>query len=182
MKIFISYSHKDMRTVESVIQNLTFRGFDIWYDKGIEVGTEWPQRIASALADSSAVIVFMSRSADESDNCRREINFALELKKPMIVVYLESFTLSLGMRLQLGTIQSIYLERLGSVSALCDEIAKAQILSGFSAKKPSTPTPVQQSSSDEMVKVTCPACLFETKLKRGSSSFCPACGTKLFSR
>ena len=180
MHIFVSYSHKDMRSVESVIQNLTARGFDVWYDKGIEVGTEWPQRIATALSEAKAVIVFMSRSADESDNCRREINLALELKKPMIVVYLESFTISLGMRLQLGTIQSIYFERLGSISALCDEIAKAQILSEFSVKKQISPAPVVKAPTINVPKTTCDFCGSTVLGESGKECRCRICGAKVF--
>ena len=47
--IFISYAHKDMAKVLPIIEGLAEKGFRIWYDAGIEAGTEWPEYIAEHL-------------------------------------------------------------------------------------------------------------------------------------
>ena len=38
--IFISYAHANSPAVIEVVQELVERGFRIWYDEGIEVGSE----------------------------------------------------------------------------------------------------------------------------------------------
>ena len=44
--IFMSYSHKDTDVVLNAVDVLTDNGFHVWYDNGIEAGTEWPEYIA----------------------------------------------------------------------------------------------------------------------------------------
>ena len=106
--IFISYSHKDSAVVLKTVDALNDHGFRVWYDNGIEAGTEWPEYIAERMMNSQVVIAFMSRNSQDSHNCRREIHFAIELKKELLVVYLEDFDLSPGMRLQLSALQAMY--------------------------------------------------------------------------
>ena len=106
--IFISYSHKDTAAVLNAVEVLNDNGFRVWYDNGIEAGTEWPEYIAERLINCQVVIAFMSRSSQDSHNCRREIHFAIELKKELLVVYLEDFDLSPGMRLQLSALQAMF--------------------------------------------------------------------------
>lgn len=61
--IFISYAHKDSENVLRVLDVLRKRGYRIWYDDGIEPGSEWPEYIASHLDQASAVIAFISDNA-----------------------------------------------------------------------------------------------------------------------
>ena len=83
--IFISYSHKDSPQVMPVVEGLQNRGFRVWYDSGIEAGTEWPEYIAERMMGSGAVVVFLSANALNSQNCRREIHFAIELNKDLLI-------------------------------------------------------------------------------------------------
>lgn len=106
--IFVSYSHKDSQEVLPIIEALDESGFRIWYDAGIEAGTEWPEYIEEHLEKASVVLVFMSPNAIESRNCRNEINLAVHLNKEVLIVYLEDTTLLKGMRLQLNSTQSLF--------------------------------------------------------------------------
>ncbi len=110
--IFISYAHRDSSIVLPIIRSLSAAGFQVWYDEGIEAGTEWPEYVAEKLYQSSVVIAFISSSALESQNCRREINFAISKRKEMLTVYIEDIKLSLGMEMQLGTTQAIFYTRM----------------------------------------------------------------------
>ena len=47
--IFISYSHKDSNVVFPAIRALQEAGYPVWYDAGIQAGSEWPEYIASHL-------------------------------------------------------------------------------------------------------------------------------------
>ena len=95
-----------------IIKSLNEAGFLVWYDEGIDAGTEWPEFVAKRLYQSSVVIAFISNAALDSQNCRREINFAISKKKEMLTVYIENVELSLGMEMQLGTTQAMFYTRM----------------------------------------------------------------------
>lgn len=106
--IFVSYAHKDSSKVLPIIKQLQDKNYRIWYDSGIEVGSEWPEYIASHLSSSKCVLVFMSKNSSDSINCRQEITFAINKSKKLIVIYLEDFNLPSGLEMQLCTIQSLF--------------------------------------------------------------------------
>ena len=106
--IFVSYCHKDSKYVFPIIEQLARDGFRVWYDEGIDPGSEWPEIIAQHLNGCFACIAFISENSLNSHNCRREINFALLKKKSFITVVLEQVQLSLGMEMQLSATQSIF--------------------------------------------------------------------------
>ena len=106
--IFISYSHRDSERVFEIIGHLHNLGYRIWYDEGIDPGTEWPEEIAMHLKESAVFLLFVSENSMKSHNVRREINYAIDMKNRLICVYLEETQLSPGMQMQLSLIQSIY--------------------------------------------------------------------------
>lgn len=112
----------------------------MWYDAGIEAGTEWPENIASHLAKASAVLAFLSPSAIASQNCRQEITFALSRNRALLAVYLDELTLPLGMEMQLGLTQSLFYYRHPTRDAFMAELLKSSLLSpcrsAVSATKP----------------------------------------------
>lgn len=126
--VFISYAHKDSGKVLSIIQAMKDSGIALWYDEGIEAGTEWPEYIGEKIVNSSVFISFMSPAAAASVNCRNEINYALSLGKEMLIVYLEQTNLSAGMQLQLGSIQAMFYDRSGSQAEFIDNLLRARIL------------------------------------------------------
>lgn len=106
--IFISYSHQDKQAVFPIIERLVRDGYRVWYDEGIDPGSEWPEIIATYLNGCSLCIACISENSLNSHNCRREINFALSKKKPFISVMLEPIEMSLGMEMQLSSTQSVF--------------------------------------------------------------------------
>ena len=106
--IFISYSHRDKKLVFPIIERLAYDGYRIWYDEGINPGSEWPEIIANHLNDCAACMAFITENYLKSHNCRREINFALMKKKPFVTVVLEPVVMSPGMELQLSVTQSVF--------------------------------------------------------------------------
>lgn len=120
--IFISYAHKDSERVLPILDAMASRGFRIWYDAGIEAGTEWPDYIAMRLENATACLAFLSRASLDSQNCRQEINYALDLKIPVLSVYLDELTLTGGMRMRLGLTQAIYYCRHLSLDSFCEAL------------------------------------------------------------
>ncbi|MBR5188161.1 MAG: toll/interleukin-1 receptor domain-containing protein, partial [Clostridia bacterium] len=106
--IFVSYAHKDSERVLPILEAMQRAGFRVWYDTGIEAGTEWPAYIEESLEKSSVVIAFLSPHSVESVNCRNEINYALLKQKEMLVIYLEDTELRYGLGLQLNSLQSLF--------------------------------------------------------------------------
>ena len=42
--LFVSYAHKNDAAVLEIIRTLQARGFRVWYDEGIEAGSDWTGR------------------------------------------------------------------------------------------------------------------------------------------
>ena len=102
--IFISYAHADDQAVGSVLENLEKNGVRFWYDDGIEVGSEWPEYIAKRLASADMMIAFISNAYAASDNCRKEMHYAVSKGIKTINIFLEDALITPGMALQIGNI------------------------------------------------------------------------------
>ena len=146
--IFISYAHKDAAQVIPIITGLQERGFWVWYDAGIEAGTEWPEYIAEHLIGCACVVAFISNAALASQNCRREINFAIELGKDPLVVHLEDAQMTPGMRMQLGSLQAMFRQRHSSDQAFLDALTQAKMLAPCRGK--ASPPP---KSADSFTRI-----------------------------
>ena len=105
--IFASYAHKDDAAVYEVLDELQRRGYRLWYDDGIEPGSEWPEDIARHLDEAAVMLAFITPAAMDSSNCRREINYALHREKPLLAVMLEPTEMSRGMEMQLSAQQMV---------------------------------------------------------------------------
>jgi TM2 domain-containing membrane protein YozV len=123
--VFISYAHIDSNKVMYVIDAMKTRGINLWYDGGIAAGSEWPEYIAEKVMNCTKFVLFVSNSYLNSQNCKRELNFAISRKKDILTIYLEDVNLSPGMEMQLGTYQAFFRNRFSSdaafTSALCAE-------------------------------------------------------------
>ena len=150
--IFVSYAHRDYDRIAPILRALFDRGYRFWYDDGIDPGTEWPESIARHLKNSSACLSFLTPYSAASNNCRREINFALSRNIPLLTVFLEETKISSGLEMQISTYQSIMgykypdpgslLERIVSVDVMepCRGAPGADVTDGGGIeKKPSSP-------------------------------------------
>lgn len=106
--IFISYSHKNSGEVLNIISKLRQLEFRIWYDSGIDPGSEWDENIASHISGCTYFIAFISNEYLASSNCRDELNFARDKDKPLLLVYLEDTKLPEGMSMRLNRLQAIH--------------------------------------------------------------------------
>ena len=126
--IFVSYAHKDSPRVHPILQAMIHQGFRLWYDSGIEAGTEWAEYIADHLSRCETLVVFMTQAVVESKNCRNEINYALDLGKDVLVVYMDPVELTQGLKLQLNSTQSMFKYLQPSDEVFLDELFRAKIL------------------------------------------------------
>jgi hypothetical protein len=105
--LFVSYAHRDSSIVYPDIQQFHDQGYRVWYDEGIEPGSEWPEDVANALNDCDMCLLYLSPQAVDSRNVRNEIHLAISKNKPIITVHIEETQLPSGLELQLGSTQAI---------------------------------------------------------------------------
>ena len=125
--LFISYAHADEQAVGSVLEHLEQNGVRFWYDDGIEAGSEWPEYIAQRLASANMMIAFVSNAYAVSDNCRKEMHFALSHKIETVNIFLEETTLSPGMEMQIGNRFALMKYQLGEERFLEKLLAAPQM-------------------------------------------------------
>ena len=106
--IFASYSHRDMRTVFEIIRGFQKRGYRVWFDEGIDPGTEWDEYIAAHIDRCSYMIAFLSDNYFGSSNCRDELAFARDMEKALLLIYIRDEELPPGMKLRLNRLQAIH--------------------------------------------------------------------------
>lgn len=106
--VFISYSHKDKREVTRILNTMETNGFRIWFDEGIDPGTEWDENIAIHIKNCGCFFAFVSNNYLQSDNCKDELNYARDLNKQRILIYLEQVSLPDGMSMRLNRLQAIH--------------------------------------------------------------------------
>lgn len=106
--IFVSYAHADKERVFSILDFLASKQYRIWFDEGIDPGTEWDENIASHLQNCEGLIAFITKNYLDSDNCKDELNYARDLSKDRLLVYLEEVDLPAGMAMRLNRIQAVF--------------------------------------------------------------------------
>ncbi len=106
--IFISYSHLDSDLVLPIVNRLRAEGYNLWYDIGIEAGSEWDENIARHIGKCSYFIAFVSKNYINSKNCKDELNYSRDLDKEQFLIYLEEVELPGGMAMRMNRIQAIY--------------------------------------------------------------------------
>lgn len=109
--IFISYAHRDKDEVIDVLTKMQADGYRVWFDAGIDPGTEWDEVIASHVETCDYFIAFVSHHYLDSENCKDELNYARDLNKKRLLVYLEDVKLPGGMAMRMNRLQSIFKNR-----------------------------------------------------------------------
>lgn len=123
--IFVSYSRQDMSTVQVILEILRNNYFRFWYDKGIKSGTEWAEELGDKIDRCDQFLVLISPNSVKSKYVRKEIAMAISNEKNILVLYLEETTLSRGLELLIGDIQSIHKQYFGNDSDFAQAICKA---------------------------------------------------------
>ncbi len=106
--VFLSYSHMDIEAAMDIVRHLQSKGFRVWYDEGIDPGSEWDENIASHVEKCGYFIALLSRNYLNSSNCKDELNFARDKEKPRLLIYLEYIQLPPGMQMRLSRLQAIH--------------------------------------------------------------------------
>ena len=136
--IFISYAHKDINLVHPIIFRLQSDGYRVWFDEGIDPGTEWDESIAESIDECGYFLAFISKNYLNSDNCKDELKYARDLSKKSVLVYLEDVPLTRGMAMRMNRIQSIYKHKYHAENDFYAKFYESDGISSFTSKNSET--------------------------------------------
>lgn len=92
MKLFISYAHTDTGRVNQLVETLRDAGHEPWFDNRLMPGQDWKEALLRAVADCDVFVYALTRKSVVSEWCQWEFARAVELKKPIIPVLMQTET------------------------------------------------------------------------------------------
>ena len=105
--LFVSYKHQDIGAIAPILNRLSQRGVNVWYDKGIPGGQEWDATLEQKVRQCRFVLLFVSSASINSKYVRREAKYADVVDKPLLSVKLDDATLTHGMEMLLTQYQML---------------------------------------------------------------------------
>jgi len=105
--LFVSYKHQDIGSIAPILNRLSQRGINVWYDKGIRGGQEWDATLEQKLRQCRFVLLFVSSASINSKYVRREAKYADVVDKPLLSIKLEDAALTHGMEMLLTQYQML---------------------------------------------------------------------------
>ena len=124
--LFLSYSHRDAEQAAEIILRFKQAGFRLWYDEGVIPATQWDENIARAIGQASYFVSLISEAYLASSNCLDELNYARDLGKPQLLIYLEDVSLPEGLAMRLGRLLAIYKERYDNPDVFYGRVFRAK--------------------------------------------------------
>jgi hypothetical protein len=65
---FISYNNEDADRVGAITQRMAAAGVDLWYDHGIDYGTDWETVITERIHNAQAIVLFFTAGILQKKN------------------------------------------------------------------------------------------------------------------
>ena len=93
VRVFVSYSRQDGRTVEQLVRQIEELGYAVWIDRQSISAQRYAGSIVAAIRTSRVIALMCSQNAFTSDHVLREVYVAGDYKKPFIVFQLDSANL-----------------------------------------------------------------------------------------
>lgn len=107
-KLFVSYSRRDSRTVDSLVTRLSEDGHTAWIDReGIDGGAQWRATIVKAINAADVVLLVLTAESAASDNVRRELDIAQDAPARLVPIQFGAVTVPEAMAYQLAGVQII---------------------------------------------------------------------------
>jgi WD40 repeat protein len=90
LKVFVSYSRRDLTIVDGLARRLQSRTIEALIDRShIEKFEDWWERIAALIRAADTVMFVLSPNAVASEVCQREVDYAASLNKRFAPVVIE---------------------------------------------------------------------------------------------
>ena len=87
--LFVSYARENKADVDELVRHLDALGYQTWLDSSLRGGQSWWEEILRCIAECNAFVAIVSRDALNSIACKRELQWALALDKPVLPVAVE---------------------------------------------------------------------------------------------
>lgn len=152
--VFVSYSHHDIDQAKPIILRLQRQGYRVWYDEGIDPGTEWDEIIASHIEHCGVMLSLISDHYLRSDNCRDELNFARDLGRERLLIYLENVRLPAGMAMRMNRLQAIHKYTYSTEDSFYEKLLNTELLSVCRNLSEAPAADLSESLSSEDTKDT----------------------------
>jgi len=85
-RVFVSYSRTNLDVVTQLIQDIQAVGIDTWHDQTLTGGQRWWDNILSNIGECDIFISALSPQSWDSEACRSELAYAVQLGKPILPV------------------------------------------------------------------------------------------------
>ncbi len=114
--IFISYAHKNDKEIHNLICRLQKDGYNVWYDEGIYVGTQYAEMIANRIEGCTIFLSMVTKEFFLSKNCLDELEYARNEKQEneRFMIFLEEVDIPKAVKLQHSRIQNLHRETEGA--------------------------------------------------------------------
>ena len=132
--VFVSYAHRDSDVVFEMIARMQRDGYRVWFDEGITPGKDWDCILADRIEQCSLFLAFLSENYLGSGNCTDELFFARDMEKPLLLAFLDSSTLSGGMRMRLGRTQAIFRSNYGDLDGFLEKLYQTEEIQACSLR------------------------------------------------
>lgn len=107
-QIFISYSRKDTKIVDSIHKKLSESGFDIWLDsEDVQGGDLWRRQIVEGISSCLAFVIVLSPNSVQSNNVRKELDIAEGKGRKIYPVMISTVSIPSEMEYQLAGVQIV---------------------------------------------------------------------------
>lgn len=68
MKLFISYAHKDIKTVKRLVKLLENAGHEVWWDIQLKAGQTWRGQLEDEIANCDVLVYVMTPNSAWSES------------------------------------------------------------------------------------------------------------------
>ena len=85
-RVFVSYSRTNLGAVTQLIKHGKDVGIEMWYDQALTGGQRWWDNILDRIRDCDIFIFALSPESWDSEACKSELAYVVQLGKPIIPV------------------------------------------------------------------------------------------------
>lgn len=142
--IYVGFSYRDEQQAQAIIQGLQQRGYRVFFDQGIQAGSDWSCPVIRHLNNCTVFLPVLTRNFMRSQNCVQELHYALAQGLPILPIYLEDLTSENCWEMPLNKLTSLWYTASQDDSSFWKAICSSEILNPC-LNKPSV-TPAKQSS------------------------------------
>lgn len=89
-RIFISYARDDVKQIETLHQDLTHAGFDVFIDLELSGGREWWDSLLERIGRCDVFMPAVSAAWLDSAACNLEADYAIDLDRAVLPIFLDA--------------------------------------------------------------------------------------------